>query len=373
MLSTRFCPKNPISRNKMLYTYIVYNSILLFVVVFAYLLQKSSNRISEYGFRTLLFLTMAIPACIRRNVGTDYWNYVELYQLYSKSGDSHEIGFVWIGQFMNWLGFHYQFFIILLAVLAIVPICYYVPKRNCSSFIIIFFFLNYLDIMGTSRQQISIALITCGIFALYHNRGSIKYLFANVMAFLFHYSSALYVPLLFFKNIRITPRKAYISLACVVAATMGGGMIEWLFGSSLFLDSPYGVYVTSGYNTEANVGSGLGIIANLLLPFLFILFFKRIYETIPNSGFLCILTLIFIGSYILASQIHIFGRLINVFCFVPAFIAYPTCKAISTRYRKLVFAGFFLIYLVLYEKTISISQISLGNGLGISPFSTIFD
>lgn len=357
----------------MFYTYFVYNSILFFVVVFAYLLQKSGDRISEYGFRTLLFLTMAIPACIRKNIGTDYWNYVDLYRQYATNTDSHEFGFVWIGQVMNYIGFHFQFFIILLAVLAIAPICYYIPKRNCASFIIMFFFLNYLDIMGTSRQQISITLITCAIIALYHNRGSIKYLFSSILAFLLHYSSVLYVPLLFFKNIKITPIKAYLSLACVVVATMGGGMIEWLFDSSLFLDSPYGVYVNSSYNTEANVGSGLGVIANLLLPFLFIVFFKRIQRSVPHNGFLCILTLFFIGSYILASQIHIFGRLINVFCFVPAFIAYPTCKAISSKYRKLVFAGFFFIYLILYEKTIAISQISLGNGLGISPFSTIFD
>ena len=357
----------------MAFTYIIYNTILFLVIVFSYAVEKSRNNLTEYGFRTILFLFMFFPAAIRKGIGTDYWNYVDLYNLYANHGDEHEIGFQFLGQILNWTGAHYQLFIISLAVLAIAPICYYVPKRHFAMFTIVYFFLVYVDIIGTSRQDISIACIVCGIFALFSQKGNVKYLLCAAIRFIFHYSSVLYLPLILFKKIKFSTFNVYLSLAIILLLTVGTSTIEWIFTNPLFFDSPYGVYVGSGYSSEANVGSGLGIIANLLIPFTFIILSPKIRKTYKNTGFFTLLTLIFIGSYLLASQIHIFGRLVNAFIFVPAFLIYPTCKAISSKYKKLIFAAFFLMYLILFEKTIAISQISLGSGLGISPYTTIFD
>lgn len=357
----------------MFFTYLVYNLTLLFTVVFSLLVTRSKTGISEYGLRTLLFLSQAIPACIRKGIGTDYWNYIALYRLYLHSDDDHEIGFKLLAKILIIVDAHYQFFIVALTVLSIAPICYFIPKRHFSYFAIIYFFMSYLDIIGTSRQDIAVAIIVCGIISLYHKRGGFKYLIASSLSFLFHYSSIMYFPLVFLKNIRISSKVIHILLIIIVVVTAGAGVIEWIFNSSVFMDSPYGVYVASGYNREANVGTGLGVLANMLVPLLFLIFYSRSSRYLSHAGFFGALALIFIGSYLLATQIHIFGRLVNIFLFVPAFLVYPTCKGISPRYSALVFCFFCLMYLILFEKSIMDSQISLGNGLGISPYSTIFD
>ena len=173
----------------MLFTYIIYNVILLFVLIFGYYVKVSSTKLSEYICRTIVFLSIVIPASIRKGIGTDYWSYVGLYQWYSTNSDEHEIGFQLLGKLMNFFGFSYQSFIASLAILAFAPVCYYVPKRNFYPFIVIYFFLLFLSCISTTRQAISIALVTCGIFALYKEKGTMKYLFCVVLAFFFHYSS----------------------------------------------------------------------------------------------------------------------------------------------------------------------------------------
>lgn len=358
----------------MLFTYIVYNSVLLFTVIFCILIEKSRNRISEYGFRTLLFLSLALPACLRKGIGTDYWNYVILYRRYRDYADDHELGFQWLAKICLFLDAHYQYFIIILTILAIAPICYYIPKKNCSFFIITYFVLLYLDIIGTSRQDVSVAFIVCGIIALYHNRGNLKYLFTGIIGFLFHYSSVMYFPLILFKRIRLSYKMILILLGLTLCLTAGMGMIEWILNNPMFIDSPYGAYLgNTQYITEAKVGSGMGILVNILIPILFIVLYPRSSKHIEHSGFYGILAIIFIGSYLLASKVHIFGRLVNVFIFVPAFLAYPTSKAISQKNHVLVFIGFMLLYMILLEKAIAINPISLGSGLGVSPYTSIFD
>ena len=357
----------------MLFTFIVYNSILIFTIIWSVLVQKSKDNISEYGFRTLLFITQALPACVRKGIGTDYWNYKLLYDIYKHSQDEHEIGFQMVGKLLNLFGAHSQFFISFLAIFSIAPICYYLPKRNFSYFIITYFFLVYLDIIGTSRQDISVAFIICGIIALFHRHGNIKYLVTAFSAILFHYSSFLYFPLIFFKRIRVSYRFIIITLVTIFVLFSGVGIIEMIFNSSLFIDSPYGVYIGSDYIREANVGSGLGVIANILIPILFLIYFPRTSRYINHASFFAALAMMFIGSYLLASQIHIFGRLVNVFIFVPAFLSYSVSKGISTKYNQLIFLGFICMYLVLFEKSIIDNQISLGSGLGVSPFKTIWD
>lgn len=358
----------------MLFTYIIYNVILLFVLIFGYLVKVSSTKISEYICRTVVFLSIVIPASIRKGIGTDYWSYVELYKWYSTNSGEHEIGFQLLVKFMNFLGFSYQSFIASLAILAFAPVCYYVPKRNFYPFIVFYFFLLFLSCMSTTRQAISIALVTCGIFALYKEKGTLKYLLCVVFAFFFHYSSVLYIPLLLFKNIKFSNTILYLCLGMILLIMSRADFIDSLFALSIIQDSPYGVYATIGqYNREAEVGTGLGIILNLLLPYLFLVLNRKISKNYDHVGFFVLLTMVFVASYFLASKVHIFGRLMGCFIFVPAFLIHSVCKAISLKYNKLLLFLFFAIYLIIYEKMIAVSQYSLGNGLGISPYTTIFD
>lgn len=357
----------------MLFTYVVYNTILLLVLLFGYLVKVSSTRYIESFCRTIVFLSIVIPASIRKGIGTDYWAYVELYNWYKTNSDDHEIGFQILGKMMNLFGLDHQIFIAVLAIMTFAPVCYFVPKKKFYPFIVFYFFLLFPSCMSTSRQAIAVSFITCGLFALYEYRGRLKYTIYAIFAFLIHFSSVLYFPILFIKNIRLSTIKTYVVFFIMLLIVSGTGLVDRLFSHSLFLNSIYGVYASNGYNREANIGSGLGVVASLIIPFLFLLLNYKMSNRYYNKSFYSLLDILYIGSYLLAAKIHIFGRLIGCFAFVPAFLVDPVCKTLAPKYYKLFLFLFFLIYLILYEKSIMDNQIYLGSGLGISPYTTIFD
>lgn len=358
----------------MIFTYILYNSILIFTMIFSFMVQRAKNKQSELLARGLLFLTLTLFASIRKGIGTDYWSYVELYKIYNSGSDEHEMGFQWLGQFLNYFGLHYQWFIAALVVLTFLPLCFYIPKKRFFYFITIYFFLSYFHIISTSRQDISLSIMICGIFSLYHKHGNLKYLICAVLATLFHFSSVLYFPLIFLKTMRFNNRvQLFIILGIIIIVGLNMETIMWLSTTPVFVNSKYGIYFETGYFREASVNSGLGILFNLLIPILYVIFNLRCSQYIEHSGFFTILAFIYIFSCLLSSQIHILGRIVSIFQFVPAFLVYPVCKGISKKYYALFFMGFVVGYILLFEKTISESQISLGNGMGISPFTTIFN
>ena len=354
-------------------TYIIYNTILFFVCLFGYFVKVSANKFSEYASRTILFLSIILPASIRKGIGTDYWSYVSLYELYRKDGDEHEIGFQFIGKVLNYWGFEAQMFIAMLVILAFISVCYLVPKKSFYPFIVIYFLTIFPSCMSTSRQSVAIGLVVCGIFMLYEKKGRLKYLLCVALAFLMHYSSVLYFPFVFLKNIRLSKTSIWVLIGIVAVLSSGTYLIEAIFNSQLFLDSPYGVYAFNEYNRETSVGSGLGVTANLIIPVLFLLLSQKVSKKEQHVGFYVILSLCYIFTYLLALKIHIFGRLLGSFVFVPALLISPVVQTLIPAYRKFVLLLFFMLYIILFEKTIAVSQISLGNGLGISPYTTIFD
>lgn len=358
----------------MLRTYIIYNSILLLTILFSIAVTKSRNRTSEYIARTMLFLCQAIPVYIKKGIGTDYSGYKIMYRTMRRIDDGiHEAGFQFMARLVENLGGNYHVFIGLVGIIPLFLIAYFIPKQRYHYFAIIYFLSCYTAVLGVSRQQISVALIAVGTVYLSHNYGNIKYLITAGIASLFHTSAFLYFPVLLLKNIKIGPKSAMMFLIAVVLVGLSSSVFNVIFTNSLFLQSRFSVYLETDYIREAKAGTGLGVLLNIIIPLLFLIFYNKSSKYTDSANFKCWLSLCFIFSYLLASQIHIFGRLMNVFQFVPALIVFPTCKAISSRRPGLILCGFAFLYIVFFERMIMISQSSLGSGLGISPFKCIFD
>lgn len=358
----------------MLFTYLVYNTILLFVIVFGYFVKVSANRSSEYISRTIVFLSIVIPASIRKGIGTDYWAYIDLYNLYRNNTDDHEWGFQFLGVWLNSWGFDPQVFISVLAILAFFPVCYIVPKKKFFPFIVVYFLIVFLNCISTSRQVIALGFIVCGIFLLYDKKGNLKYLFCAVLSVFIHYSSFIYFPLLFFRNIKFSKNSILLILGIIMALYFGGNIIDIIFNNELFLKSKYAVYAThSVYSQETVIGSGFGVLLNLIIPILFLLLSDKIRVKYKCVDFFIILTLCYIFIYSLALKIYIFGRLQQCFVFVPALLFIPVCETLFPKYKKIIMILFLLIYIVVFEYNIAINQLSLGSGLGVSPYTTIFD
>ena len=355
-------------------TYIIYNLVIFFTIVFSFWVAHSRRKRSEYLARILLFLSVAVPAYVREGIGTDYSGYTSLYKMYHHFDDDHEFGFQLLAKLCWYFNASPHTFIAVLSIIPLALIVFYVPKRHYDYFVPTYVLTSYLKIISVSRQEVAIAFAICGIIALERKYGTVKYLINATMSFMFHSSSILYYPILLLRKVKIGPRSIIVMLIIVFLITLGANVIDWIVTNPVFLSSKDSKYLGNDYYMrDTEIGSGLGIIANLILPVLFLILYKQSSKYLSNANFICWLTLCFLSSYLLSTQTYIFTRLIDVFRFVPAFIAYPTCKAISKRYPYFIFLGFLLMYAVIFEKAIAEAQISLHHGLGISPFKTIFD
>lgn len=355
-------------------TYIVYNLILLFTILFSICVAHAKTKGSEYLARTLLFLSVGIPAFIRQGIGTDYPYYAQLYRMYRHFEDDHELGFQLLAKLFWYFDASPHTFVVSLSIITLFLVVYFVPKKNYEFFIIIYFLTSYIKTISVGRQDVSIAIMICGIFALEKKYGTIKYIVASTLATLFHASSFLYYPVLLLRKVHIGPKTIIVMLICVCSLILSANIIDWLTSNPLFLSSKYSQYLDLEYYMKGGmIGTGLGVMANLILPICFLFFFKHTSKYVYDANFIGWLTLCFLASYLLSVQIYIFTRLVDVFRFVPPFIAYPTCKAISKKHPHLILFCFIILYTIIFEKTITEAQISLHRGLGVSPFITIFD
>ena len=86
-----------------MFTYLIYNMILVLSFLSAYLAEFSKTKFQRIVCRIVLFNILFIPAAIRYNVGTDYPNYVDYFNsVYGN--DVNEYGFYVLTVFLRNIG-----------------------------------------------------------------------------------------------------------------------------------------------------------------------------------------------------------------------------------------------------------------------------
>ena len=85
--------------------YFIYNSILLFALLFGYL-----KRIClAYYFIVCLFVVLWVPLAIRYGIGRDYFSYIEIYKNVLLTRDGIELGFYYLNYILAYFNFQYQY------------------------------------------------------------------------------------------------------------------------------------------------------------------------------------------------------------------------------------------------------------------------
>lgn len=315
---------------------------------------------------------MTLPAAIRYNTGKDYMGYVEGFRELSSGGDNSHYEFIFkiICEFLAFFGLGYQWLFVIYAFIIYLPICWCVPKKDASVFISLYILVLYLGSLSVIRQSAAISFIICGIFSVLRNKSIFKYLIWIGLACLMHLSAIIFIPLAFFIKIKMTPYKVMIMIFSLCIFATGMNIIDYIFNNPLFLESKYGSYATNEqFLVETNLGSGLGLIVKLIIPFLFIVFTKKIPG---NKQFLLPLSILYISLTFIGLKIYIFNRLVSLFSFIVCFTSYPVARILSHKYNKMIIFCIILVYFIMFQKDIMINQISKFGGIGCSPYITIF-
>lgn len=359
--------------------------LILYIVatLCAFCYAKAKTKIDILIFKTLLFLILFLPLALRYNIGTDYQNYVYLikeYYFFKHNYFYFEPGWLPLILAIEKWNLSLQWFFVVPAFFStLIVLNEDVMERKYAYFCIpAYMSIAYLGAFSAVRQAFA-ATIFLLCLKHFEKKRYWKTLFWLIIATLFHKSAVFYLPFLILASFNWKKMNKYRALTIYVIIVA----VFVVYNAATFIitkvvgDTFYANYINSAFNRPTEINSGLGILARQLL-FILVLFSiskEEIDGTINQTSIrrynvVCIGTLCLASFSILATQIHIFGRLTDLFA--PFYIYMATCLIKSQwRYRQWACFLFTTILFALFYRTITTAFASLGSGIGIIPYQSI--
>lgn len=362
----------------MLGTYVIYNSILLFSTLFVWLYEKSKNKNIKTVSITVAFLIVFLPAAIRYNIGSDYWSYINIYELV-KAGENtdHEIGFVLILKVLAFFEMPGHAFIVFTSFVIYLFLFLSYPKKGAAVYHFMYMVMFYLVSYNLIRTAVVLSLCLF-LIKLIINK---KTLFSKAMVFFIacsvHKSAVLIlIPLLLMKiNIgEVLKNRVYAILTILLFVTLFflRDMVVNLFVASGIADIlGYGHYINSGYFTSTEINTGVGLLIKAAILFGGIYYLKEFDKTYRNVAAASILMLVV--AYILQSAIEIFTRVQRFYIFGFIFAGIGFYSAIDFTIKKIIIWFLFLTGVLFFETDIHRMKSDICSGSRISPYVSIFD
>ena len=374
-------------------SYIFYFTILILSIICAYRIKLSKTEDEERFFRVILFGVLWIPAVLRYNIGTDYPHYVLIYK-FINDVDNMEIGFECLCRFLKWLGADSFWLFFVISTLTYLPFCFGTPRKvmiGCTfMFICAFYFQSY----SLVRQALAVSLLLYASFRLLEGRG-LRFLVFVLLASSFHKSALLVLPFYFIRKQAEKP--IVVVCLCGVAGVMmlGANIVEAIFNNPIIASSSYGHYADSSFAQKTEMGTGLGVLSRMLLPVLTLFVVKQLKidesndenkeekenmetdeeeeDKYENTGFISLMCIACIASMYLATRVHLFNRLGDLFRFVPILCMGLVSASTQFPFKKIIMACFVCLYAFLLLVDLIVCSKAIGFGLGVMPYKSIFD
>ncbi|WP_297900699.1 EpsG family protein [uncultured Parabacteroides sp.] len=358
----------------MVETYLVYNSVLLFSFLFAYIAERSYDVKVEMLARILSALVLILPVALRDfRVGTDTLTYVSVFQSGSNVLEHFEWGFLALCELLKDWGLGERSVLWMMGLLTFLPVCMILPKKKLSVSMFFYVVTVYFLVLSGSRQVMSLSFIIWALASLRSKRHPrLKYCILVLMASSIHTSAFVYLPLVCIYKLTPSPKLYGVLIGLLIFVVFTFDVVGMIWNIPWIMESDYGNYAISRYNSETELGSGYGVAIRLIFPCLFLYLLNRIYrrfEVLPLMGFICVA---YIFSYLLALQVAIFSRLVACFLIVQFMLPCYIFQVLSRRYRVIFQLMFVLLYLLIYEQGIATNLRILGSGLGVTPYTFCF-
>lgn len=231
----------------------IYFLVLIVVVLFAFLSRKSKSKFLSVLLLGIAFVVMVLVAGLRdHHVGTDsmaytyFFSRIRTFSIAMSYGyELEEYGF-WI---LMWL-VHYvsdQYMFLFLAIAIIVIGCYHIAILKYSEFIEISYFVFltmgfYLFFFNGARQGIACAFYALAVGKMLE-RSFFKYLIYVMIAFLFHKTALMMIPIYFIVN---RPNSMMNNIVTISIGFIAIITMDAIVSVASGIDARYSQYGTAG-------------------------------------------------------------------------------------------------------------------------------
>ena len=193
--------------------------LVYFLILLLTLILYINNKYSKRAALLVMLLLFLLTGLRDTSVGIDTSRYVELY-LYDRGDENREPLFAFVSDIIGWFNASGNTWLFLISLFIYVPYMIIVKKYSKVPMMSVLLFLTstslfFFDGMNGIRQWIACAFILLGLI----KRSEGKFLPSLVLFLLalgFHYSSFLYLPILFLPGIKMKKSLA-IAIICFFA------------------------------------------------------------------------------------------------------------------------------------------------------------
>lgn len=177
-------------------TVFFYSFILLSSTCFVWLSEKVRYRLDRWFFLGIAFLLVFVPSAIRFDIGTDYLNYLAIYEGTSEAKTLEpykykEPLFYFINWFLRSVDAHFQWLFAVFAFIFTAVAFKAYPRRNAWLLHFLFFSMLWFFSFNGIRQAIALSWCMLALIGFFEKR-YLSFLILTLIGAAFH-QSALFV------------------------------------------------------------------------------------------------------------------------------------------------------------------------------------
>lgn len=317
----------------------------VFLSFFLYGYSKERNKEVAFLYKLIAFLILFLPAALRYRIGTDYDNYLIIYdRLISHENETSEIGWKIINLFCYYTGLGAQF-IFVISSFIIYKFIFKTLTKDTIIIVLVFFLYLYSPSYNLIRNSISIAFGWYAYFLLIKNKKK-KALVYSAIACLFHMSGFIYVILVLLSFIIKLTKKRTIIIFCLLYVFFNRlNIANLIFSLPMLADYRWGAYLVSEkYSASSNLGLGV-ILRHIFLIGTYCLCDEKKCDKLEFQTMSLFFITLSISDF-LACQIVIFFRV--QICMYIAYIAMYKVLIVSNKNEKNYFLYFCRLLSIIY-------------------------
>src|SRR5690554_267051 len=340
-------------------TVVFYNFILFSSTFFVWLSEKGRSRLDRWFFLSVAFLLVFVPAAIRYDVGTDYLNFLDIYQGTSdvktlEPYKNKEPLFYFVNWFYRKVEAHFQWVFATFSFIFTAVAFKAYPRKKAWLLHFLFFSMLWFFSFNGIRQAVALSWCFLALFAFFEKR-YVWFLVLTLIGATFH-QSALFITVAGFAALiplgnqikyRVAPYAfigfiifTYISMNVVLA------YMEQIL-SLVGLTKYAGYFSSAKHFIARDFGTGLGVLAKVLFSIYIIWNAKAFIKQNKSYWLLIALTFAYAVGVVLADKIIIFGRMADTFVVAPIIAGYLLWNMPNNKQLNRLVLGAFLAFLML--------------------------
>ena len=312
----------------MLSSIVLYNSLLLFSVLLAYLGIIMENKVIGNFFITCSMLVLVVPASVRYGIGTDYFNYEDIYNKIENGEELETEPLYWLINYLVSIFNGGVNSVLAISSLIFVAFIYKSFNKDVLPLGVFFSYLIlYSDSYNAVRQVIAVSISLFATSFLLNKHKNGRFIFLMLIGFgtLFHFSCIFSLLVLLLLRIKI-PRVVSIFIFVFFwffSPVIAGNLLTF----PLVEASKYAVYADmDDFSASQELGTGIGFLLQILPAVIVVFFNENIFEDKMTQKFYGNVALFIIIAKIMAIHLVILYRFVDSFDFLYVLLMAEMCK-----------------------------------------------